>query len=84
MYEAQGQYSFAKSKAPTGKFGTSERKYEVGRASENPGPGNYNSDIMKKGNAPSYKFGIKTTSKTSDAPGPGAYEPNIHSARDRA
>jgi hypothetical protein len=38
---------------------------------------------MKKGKTLSYKFGIKTTSKLSDAPGPGAYEPNIHSARER-
>ena len=49
---------------------------EVGRAVDQPGPGNY--DANKKTGGPSYKFGAKNKSKQgTDAPGPGAYDPSI-------
>jgi hypothetical protein len=52
---------------------------EVGDS--NPGPGNYS--VTSRGSTVGYKMGIKLNSKIIEAPGPGAYNAEILSARER-
>lgn len=46
-----------------------------------PGPGNYTTRDRSTG--PSFKIGGKYTSKENDLPGPGTYDGNISSAREK-